>query len=299
MRVSAPRLDSSRWTSCSRSTTRERLAEKRRTAGRVGVHRGRRGRERTLRWNREAFSRYRLRPRVLVDVSTVTTRPTVLGTPVSLPVLVAPMAYQAIVHEEHELATARGAAAAGTSCASRPLRPRPRRASPKRLPAHRAGYSSTSSATVEVSDDVIAEASTPASPRSFSPPTSRSSGYVTASDGRRSTCRRRACPRSRLPVRARRARRLRFAARPGVEWDSVQRAARALERAGGREGVADGRGRGAGLRARRGRVVVSNHGGRQLDGSLASAEALAEVVEAVGGRAEVYLDGGVRRAPTS
>jgi isopentenyl diphosphate isomerase/L-lactate dehydrogenase-like FMN-dependent dehydrogenase len=42
-------------------------------------------------------------------------------------------------------------------------------------------------------------------------------------------------------------------------------------------------------------VVVSNHGGRQLDGAVASLEALPEVVDAVGDRAEVYLDGGVRR----
>jgi isopentenyl diphosphate isomerase/L-lactate dehydrogenase-like FMN-dependent dehydrogenase len=42
-------------------------------------------------------------------------------------------------------------------------------------------------------------------------------------------------------------------------------------------------------------VVVSNHGGRQLDGAVAALDALAEVVEAVAGRAEVYLDGGVRR----
>jgi 4-hydroxymandelate oxidase len=42
-------------------------------------------------------------------------------------------------------------------------------------------------------------------------------------------------------------------------------------------------------------VVVSTHGGRQLDGLPASIEALPAVVEAVGGRAEVYLDGGVRR----
>jgi isopentenyl diphosphate isomerase/L-lactate dehydrogenase-like FMN-dependent dehydrogenase len=42
-------------------------------------------------------------------------------------------------------------------------------------------------------------------------------------------------------------------------------------------------------------IVVSNHGGRQLDGAIASLEALPEIVEAVGGRAEVYLDGGVRR----
>ncbi len=42
-------------------------------------------------------------------------------------------------------------------------------------------------------------------------------------------------------------------------------------------------------------IVVSNHGGRQLDGVPAGIEALPTVVEAVGGRAEVYLDGGVRR----
>jgi 4-hydroxymandelate oxidase len=42
-------------------------------------------------------------------------------------------------------------------------------------------------------------------------------------------------------------------------------------------------------------IVVSNHGGRQLDGVAASLDALPEVVEAVGDRAEVLLDGGVRR----
>jgi len=42
-------------------------------------------------------------------------------------------------------------------------------------------------------------------------------------------------------------------------------------------------------------VVVSNHGGRQLDGVSATVDALAEVVEAVDGRIEVLIDGGVRR----
>lgn len=42
-------------------------------------------------------------------------------------------------------------------------------------------------------------------------------------------------------------------------------------------------------------VVVSNHGGRQLDCVAPTLEALPEVVEAVAGRAEVYLDGGIRR----
>ena len=42
-------------------------------------------------------------------------------------------------------------------------------------------------------------------------------------------------------------------------------------------------------------IVVSNHGGRQLDTAITSIEALPEVVEAVAGRCEVYLDGGIRR----
>jgi L-lactate dehydrogenase (cytochrome) len=42
-------------------------------------------------------------------------------------------------------------------------------------------------------------------------------------------------------------------------------------------------------------VVVSNHGGRQLDSVAASLEALPEVVEAVGNQVEVFMDGGIRR----
>ena len=42
-------------------------------------------------------------------------------------------------------------------------------------------------------------------------------------------------------------------------------------------------------------VMVSNHGGRQLDGSMASIDALPEVVQAVRGRVPVLLDGGIRR----
>ena len=42
-------------------------------------------------------------------------------------------------------------------------------------------------------------------------------------------------------------------------------------------------------------VVVSNHGGRQLDGTLPTVEALPEIVEAVDHKIEVYLDGGIRR----
>jgi len=63
----------------------------------------------TLRANRAAFERIRLRPRMLVDVSTCEMRTTVLGTPVSMPILIAPTGFQCLAHPEGECATVRGA----------------------------------------------------------------------------------------------------------------------------------------------------------------------------------------------
>src|SRR5437016_6339644 len=72
------------------------------------------GDEITLRDNLAAFERRKLRPRVLVDVSSISTATTVLGTDVALPILIAPLALQRMAHPDGELATARAAAAAGT-----------------------------------------------------------------------------------------------------------------------------------------------------------------------------------------
>ncbi len=66
----------------------------------------------TLRWNREALERIALRPRVLVDVSKIDTRLKLLGEDLPHPILLAPAASQRIVHPRGELATVEGAAAA-------------------------------------------------------------------------------------------------------------------------------------------------------------------------------------------
>jgi 4-hydroxymandelate oxidase len=42
-------------------------------------------------------------------------------------------------------------------------------------------------------------------------------------------------------------------------------------------------------------IIVSNHGGRHLDAAVATADALPEIAAAVGDKAEVYVDGGIRR----
>ena len=71
------------------------------------------GDEHTLRWNEQAYQRIRLRPRILVDVSAVDTRLTLLGHSLAAPILVAPTAYHRLLHPDGELATARGSSAAG------------------------------------------------------------------------------------------------------------------------------------------------------------------------------------------
>src|SRR5919201_6011104 len=92
----------------------ERLAEERLDAGAFGYFAGGAGDEWTLRENVAAFNRWVLRPRVLVDVGSVTTRTTVLGADVSMPILVAPTAFNRLAHPEGEAPVARAAAAADT-----------------------------------------------------------------------------------------------------------------------------------------------------------------------------------------
>lgn len=63
----------------------------------------------TLRWNREAFQQIKLRPRVLTDVATIDTSISLLGQPLSFPILLAPVAYQRMMHSGGEIEAARGA----------------------------------------------------------------------------------------------------------------------------------------------------------------------------------------------
>jgi isopentenyl diphosphate isomerase/L-lactate dehydrogenase-like FMN-dependent dehydrogenase len=255
------------------------------------------GDERTLFWNREAFSHFRLRPRVLVDVSSVTTETTVLGTPVSMPALVAPMAFQAIAHEEGEVAMARGAAAAQTvMCLSTVATSTPADVAVAAPEAPR-WLQIYVFRDREVSDDVISQALE-----------AGFSALVLTAD---------------LPVYGIRHREVRLGFEPPEENVPAIAAARAL-RAGPEhhalellesglqwDYVTELRERwkvpvvvkglvtaeDAILACEHGAsaVVVSNHGGRQLDGTIASLDALPDIVDAVGNRAEVYLDGGVRR----
>ena len=79
----------------------------------------------TLAANRRAFAEVFLRPRVLVDVSRIETATTLLGTSVSMPVLIAPTAFHRLAHPDGELATAALAPAASTTSSHRARSARP------------------------------------------------------------------------------------------------------------------------------------------------------------------------------
>jgi lactate 2-monooxygenase len=81
-----------------------------RAAGYVGAAAGT---EATMRANCEAFSRHQIVPRMLRDVADRDLSTTILGTEMPAPLLLAPIGVQKVVHEEGELATARAAAALG------------------------------------------------------------------------------------------------------------------------------------------------------------------------------------------
>ncbi len=253
------------------------------------------GSEHTKRANLAAWGRLALRPHVLRDVSSVDTTVAVLGTTVASPVLVAPTAMQRLVCDEGELATARAAARAGTvmvvsmvaSCsledvaAAAPgaprwaqmylLRDRGRtRALAER--ARDAGYqaivASVDGAAVPYGDHRGATparadlrlpnlgAPTPGADRELLAAMADFDPGVTVDD----------------------------LARFG-EWSGLPVVVKGVLRGDDARACVD-----AGVRG----VAVSNHGGRIVDGCVATADALVDVVDAVGGDADVYVDGGVR-----
>jgi (S)-2-hydroxy-acid oxidase len=239
------------------------------------------GDEWTLAENRSAFARWRFRPRVLVGVGERDTATEILGARLEWPAFVAPMAFQRSAHPEGELATARA--------------------------AERAGAGFVLSATAHGSIESLGRGD-------FGPKWYQL--YVYPERGLATDMLKRAEDNGfgavvftvDTPVLGWRERDLinGFDVPPempqntldfaqdltwsDIEWArglsslplllkgilTAEDAERAVE-----EGVDA--------------IVVSNHGGRQLDGSPATITVLPEIVEAVRGRIPVLLDGGVRR----
>jgi 4-hydroxymandelate oxidase len=254
----------------------------------------------TLRDNEVAWDRYLLRPRVLVDVSDATLETSILGRSAALPVGVAPAALHGLAHPDGELATARAAAAAGAINVVSTVASRSIEEVAEAAPDARRWFQLYVQADWTVTRRLVERAA--------------SAGYealVLTVD---------------LPVLGYRDDILRLSFDPGGDAYANLPRRDAWRRDGELDAILDARGvsltwdtldeirswaplplvlKGiltaddARLAVDHGAaaVWVSNHGGRQLDRSPAGIDAVAEIVDAVEGRAEVYMDGGVRRGP--
>jgi isopentenyl diphosphate isomerase/L-lactate dehydrogenase-like FMN-dependent dehydrogenase len=275
----------------------EQAARARLEPGAFGYFAGGAGDEHTLHGNSTAFERWHLRPRVLVDVATVSTAATVLGTEIAFPLLVAPTAFQRLADPEGELATARAAAAAGTIMTLSTLSS----VSPGELAAAAPGapqwfqlYWSTDRGFTKELVESAAEAGHSALVLTVDfPVAGRRERDLRASFALPDDL-----PLPNLPVRIERED---FHANLGSIVDSTLtwRDLEWLRSCSPLPLVLKGilTAEDALLAAEHGAaaVIVSNHGGRQLDGVPPTLDALPEVVEAVGERVEVLFDGGIRR----
>jgi isopentenyl diphosphate isomerase/L-lactate dehydrogenase-like FMN-dependent dehydrogenase len=274
----------------------ERLAEEKLDAGPFGYFAGGAGDEWTLRENVAAFNRWVLRPRVLVDVGSVTTATTVLGTEVSMPILVAPTAFNRLAHPDGEAGVARGAAAAGTVYCLSTIA--------SLSPAELAGAAPDGRRWFQLywSRDrgFTAELVAAAADAGF--------GAIALTvdlpaGGRRERDLRAAfevpsgLPLPNLPRPLRGEIQAAFSEMvdPTITWRDLEWLAGLTRLPLLVKGILTAED--ARLACEHGvaGVVVSNHGGRQLDGVSASLEALPEIVETCAGEVAVLLDGGVRR----
>lgn len=271
----------------------------------VGFIGGGAGEGRTVTANRLAFDQYRLLPRVLSGGRTLSTVVELLGVPMAAPILIAPMGTHALVHPEGELASTRAAKELGigviaSSAASRTLEetaeldPRPR------------WFQLYMFRDREVVKDLLSRA--------------ESAGYDAV------------CLTVDTPVLGDRRsdRRTRFTPDPHVRWSNLDRYARAdlpsaddgsavaqyiaeqmdpslswddlewlrehTELPVVLKGVLDPRDAETAIDHGAAGIVVSNHGGRQLDRVPGTLDVLPGVVDVVAGRVPVVLDGGVRDA---
>ncbi|MEQ9258650.1 MAG: alpha-hydroxy acid oxidase [Roseovarius sp.] len=81
---------------------------------------------------------------------------------------------------------------------------------------------------------------------------------------------------------------------PSLDWEKIKQFRKMWDGPVIIKGIMDARDAKAALDVGADAIVVSNHGGRQLDGALSSIRALPEIVEAVGDKIEIHMDGGIR-----
>lgn len=256
------------------------------------------GEERTLAANSAAFARVRLLPRVLTGAGVARTHTRLLGRTWAAPIGIAPCAYHTMVHQEGEPASIRAAGAAGlpivlSTYSGRPFAQLEAAAAESDAVLWQQVYCFRDRAVTErlVKDAeaagveaLVLTVDTPHLGRRLRdlrngfrlPPGIRPANLDE-------------------PGAVSPAEHARAANDPALDWTVVDWLRRSSNLPVLLKGVLDPRDAARAVEAGADGVVVSNHGGRQLDGAPATLEALPAIAAAVAGRIPVLLDGGVRR----
>jgi 4-hydroxymandelate oxidase len=268
-------------------------------AGPLGYFAGGAGDEVTLRDNVDAYRRWRLRPRMLVDVGEVSTVVTLLDREVSMPVLVAPVAFQRLAHPDGEVGLARAAAAAGSVfCLSTLATTRPSEIAAA-VPEGRRWFQLYCFRDKAVTQALLDEAVesgfeaivlTVDAPRGGRRERDLRTGFEVPADVTVPSVD--AAIGGGKKVSVGEAFSL---VDPTLSWPDLEELATGCSLPILVKGVLTAGDASLAMQHGAAGVVVSNHGGRQLDCVTASVDALPEVVEAVEGRGTILVDGGVRR----
>jgi 4-hydroxymandelate oxidase len=250
--------------------------------------------ETSLRANRSAHTQWRLLPRILRGAASVSTATELLGHRLALPVLLAPTGRHGLAHEEGERATARAARAAGTiyimsSVTTVPMEEIAAECGPWWLQLYvfrdrertreqvlRAAAAGASALVLTVDAQVRGRREAEERASLMLPPSEPG-------------------PDGRVQARSPLARQIASLFDLSLAWSDIDW----LTSLAGLPVVVKGivhpadalQAMAHGAQA----ILVSNHGGRQLDGVVAGLDALPAVVAAVQGRVPVLVDGGVRR----
>uniref|UniRef100_A0A060T3Y3 Oxidase FUB9 n=1 Tax=Blastobotrys adeninivorans TaxID=409370 RepID=A0A060T3Y3_BLAAD len=253
----------------------------------------------TLSENKSSYDNYRLRPRVMVDVTHVDTRTTCLGSEVAFPLGFSPAANHGLAHPDGELGTSRAAAKKGVNMVLSSWSNY--HSSDVAMQGKDAGISyaqqlcavrheETNFSIIKNAEEAGYKAlflsvdcpwlgrrlnemknSFALPPHLSFPnyPWINSSTMVSADD------------------------RTQYDA--SLTWDYIAKLKKHTKMQIWLKGILTAEDAARAVEAGADGIVVSNHGGRQLDGAMSTLDALPEVVEAVNGRIPVHIDGGIRR----
>ena len=239
----------------------------------------------TLRWNRQALDQLKLNPAVLVDVSQLDTRQTLFGHELAHPILVAPTAYHKIMHPEGELATARGASAANavyvvSSFTTTPL------AYIARVATQPLWFQLYVQDDREITKALVQEAEAQGC-RALCVTVDTPVAGVRNRQQRVNF----AMPNGVMTPHMTNA----FALTKSLTWTDVEWLQSFTKLPILLKGILNPDDAGKAVQAGVSGIVVSNHGGRNLDTVPATIEALPRIADRVAGQLPILMDGGIRR----